>query len=53
MKVTCLKSMAPLERYGHKEHMPNMNAQSLIVRKLMANVQIHVKIYVTIGKALS
>ena len=32
VKFTCLKSMVPLERYGYK--MPNMNAQSLTVRKL-------------------
>ena len=33
VKVTCLKSMEPLERYGHKTQMPNMNAQYLTVRK--------------------
>ena len=41
--------------------MPNMNAQSLAVRELWAmfksrskfTVESHVKIYVTIGKALS
>ena len=47
VKVTCLKSMVPLERYGHKEHMPNMNAQSLTIRKLWPMLKSSSKVTVT------
>ena len=71
VKVTCLNSMVPLERHGHKEHicqiwtpslfMPNMNTQSLTVRKLWPMFRSRSKVtvnvshlkFMTIGKTLS
>ena len=54
VKVTCLKSMVPLERYGHMEYiiMPNMNTKSVTVRKLwpMLKSRSKVTIKVTCSK---
>ena len=47
VKVTCLKSMVTLEMYGHKEHISNMNAQSLTVRKLRLMFKSRSKVKVT------
>ena len=64
VKVTCLKSIVPLERYGHKKHINYAKYERPVSysKKVKANVQKYVKDYgqghtlkicVTIEKGLS
>ena len=52
VKVTCLKSIVLLERYGHKEHnYANMNTQSLTVRKSWPMFKNRLKVTVKVTRS--